>query len=382
VRGHVQKRGTTWSYVIYLGRDPGGTKKYKWVGGHATKHEAEDQLVAALERLRTGMWTDPGTMTVGEFLEQWLESILPTVRPNTQRSYGEMIRLWVIPRIGAIKLAHLTGAHLRALQGELLSSGRIDGKGGLAGQSVLKCHRVLKHAFKDAVRWGLVPRNPVELIDPPRAEQREMTAWSAEQARRFLDGIATDRLFAMWVLFVTTGMRRGEVAGLAWDDLDFGRGVLTVRRAVVSAGNGTHVAEPKTRRSRRSVPLDPVALDALRAHRRDQLAERLRLGEIWTDSGRIFCGLTGEPLHPDTISKEFVKIVRRSDVPRIRLHDLRHTSATVAMEAGVHPKIVSERLGHSTISITLDLYSHATPSMQSEAADQIGAAVFGPRTGS
>ena len=377
MRGHVQKRGATWSYVIYLGHDADGKKKYKWLGGHRTKREAEEALVSALERLRTGMWTDPGKMTVGDFLEQWLAAVLPTVRDNTKRSYGEMIRLWVIPRIGSIKLAHLTAAHLRALQGELLESGRVDGKGGLAASSVLKCHRVLKHAFNDSVRWGLLARNPVDLIDAPRAEQREMTAWSGEQARRFVDAIATDRQFAMWVLFITTGMRRGEVAGLAWDDLDTERGVLSVQRAVISAGKGTGLSEPKTRRSRRSIPLDPGTLDALRVHRRAQVAERLRLGEVWTDSGRMFTGLTGEPLHPDTISSAFVEIVLGVDVPRIRLHDLRHTSATVAMEAGVHPKIVSERLGHSTISITLDLYSHATPSLQSEAANQIGAAVFG-----
>ena len=377
MRGHGPKRGATWSYVIYLGHDADGKKKYKWLGGHRTKREAEEALVSALERLRTGMWTDPGKMTVGDFLEQWLAAVLPTVRDNTKRSYGEMIRLWVIPRIGSIKLAHLTAAHLRALQGELLESGRVDGKGGLAASSVLKCHRVLKHAFNDSVRWGLLARNPVDLIDAPRAEQREMTAWSGEQARRFVDAIATDRQFAMWVLFITTGMRRGEVAGLAWDDLDTERGVLSVQRAVISAGKGTGLSEPKTRRSRRSIPLDPGTLDALRVHRRAQVAERLRLGEVWTDSGRMFTGLTGEPLHPDTNSSAFVEIVLGVDVPRIRLHDLRHTSATVAMEAGVHPKIVSERLGHSTISITLDLYSHATPSLQSEAANQIGAAVFG-----
>ena len=377
MRGHVQKRGKTWSFVIYLGRDADGKKKYKWVGGHDTKREAEDALVEALERLRTGMWTDPGRTTVGDFLEQWLQAMEPTVRDNTLRSYREMIEYWVIPRVGTLKLAHLNAAHLRTLQAELLASGRVDGKGGLSAQSVLKCHRTLKHAFKDAVRWGLLPRNPVDLIDAPRVAQAETTAWTADEARRFLEGVATDRLAAMWVLFVTSGMRRGEMAGLKWTDLDFERGVLVVQRAVISAGKGTEVAEPKTRRSRRAVPLDVMTLDALQVHRRAQLAERLKLGEMWIDSGRMFCGLTGEPLHPDTVSKEFAKIVRTVDVPRIRLHDLRHTSATVAMEAGVHPKIVSERLGHSTVSITLDLYSHATPSLQTDAADQIGAAVFG-----
>lgn len=377
MRGHVQKRGGTWSYVLYLGRDPDGKKKYKWVGGHRTKREAEDALVSALERLRTGMWTDPGRTTVGEFLEQWLAATETRVRPNTARSYRQMVRDWVVPRAGSVLLANLNAAHLRTVEGELLAEGRGDGKGGLAPSSVLKCHRMLKHAFKDAVRWGLLPRNPMDLVDPPRVAQSESTVWSAPEARRFLDGIADDRLFAMWVLFLTTGMRRGEMAGLMWSDLDTERGVLVVQRAVVSAGRGTEVAEPKTRRSRRSLPLDEMTLVALKVHRRAQLAERLRAGEAWSDSGRMFTGVDGAPLHPDTISAAFAKIVRKADVPKIRLHDLRHTSATVAMEAGVHPKIVSERLGHSTIQITLDLYSHATPTLQAEAADRIGAAMFG-----
>jgi len=377
VRGHVQKRGGTWSYVLYLGRDPDGKKKYKWVGGHRTKREAEDALVSALERLRTGMWTDPGRTTVGEFLEQWLAATETRVRPNTARSYRQMVRDWVVPRAGSVLLANLNAAHLRTVAGELLAEGRGDGKGGLAPSSVLKCHRMLKHAFKDAVRWGLLPRNPMDLVDPPRVAQSESTVWSAPEARRFLDGIADDRLFAMWVLFLTTGMRRGEMAGLMWSDLDTERGVLVVQRAVVSAGRGTEVAEPKTRRSRRSLPLDEMTLAALKVHRRAQLAERLRAGEAWCDSGRMFTGIDGAPLHPDTISAAFAKIVRKADVPKIRLHDLRHTSATVAMEAGVHPKIVSERLGHSTIQITLDLYSHATPTLQADAADRIGAAMFG-----
>lgn len=238
MRGHVQKRGHTWSYVIYLGRDADGKKKYKWVGGHDTKREAEDALVGALERVRTGMWTDPGKMTVGEFLEQWLDAVLPTVRENTRRSYVTMMRYWVAPRIGSIQLAHLTAGPLRALQGELLETGRVDGGGGLSTQSVLKGHRVLKHALSDAVRWGLLPRNPMDLVDSPRADQREMTAWSAEHAGCFIAAIAEDRLFAMWVLFITTGMRRGEMAGLEWDDLGFERAVLSVRRAVtvITAG--------------------------------------------------------------------------------------------------------------------------------------------------
>ena len=183
----------------------------------------------------------------------------------------------------------------------------------------------------------------------------------------------------MWVLFLTTGLRRGEVAALRWEDVDLGQATMSVVRNRVSAGRGRAVSvhQPKTRRGRRNVALDATSVEVLRSHRTAQLEERMRLGPAWLDSGYVFCGADGAPLHPDTITARFQTIIRDLDVPRIRLHDLRHTSATLALKAGVHPKVVSERLGHATVGITLDLYSHVLDGMQAEAAEQIGAVVFG-----
>lgn len=373
------KRGTTWTYVLYLGRDASGKKQQKWVGGHRTKKDAEDALTAALERMRTGRWVDPGTTTVRQYLDEWLAAMESNVLDTTYRGYEQMIRNWVVPRIGDVRLAELSPMHLRSLQTELLRSGRVDGRGGLSARSVASCRRTLKKALKDAVRWGLIARNPMEAVDPPRVVEAEMTIWSDDQTHRFLDAVAGHDLYAMWVLFLTTGLRRGEAAGLRWEDVDLDRGAMAIVRNRVSAGRGRAVSvhQPKTRRGRRSVALDATSVEVLRSHRARQLAERLRLGPAWLDSGYVFCGVDGAPLHPDTITSTFQSIIRGVDVPRIRLHDLRHTSASLALKAGIHPKVVSERLGHATVGITLDLYSHVLDGMQAEAAEQIGAVVFG-----
>lgn len=379
MRGSVMKRGSTWTYVLYLGRDASGKKQQKWVGGHRTKKEAEDALVEALERMRTGMWVDPGVTTLGEYLTEWLAAMESNVVDTTFRAYEQSMRNWVVPRLGSVRLAEVTPMHLRSLQTELLRDGRVDGKGGLAPRSVAACRRVLSQALKDAVRWGLLIRNPMDAVDPPRVVDAEMVTWSDTQARTFLDAVADDRLYAMWVLFLTTGVRRGEVAGLRWDDVELDRATMAIVRNRVSAGRGKAVSthQPKTRRGRRNVALDVTSVEVLRAHRTAQLEERMRLGPAWVDSGYVFCGVDGAALHPDTITATFKSIIRDLDVPQIRLHDLRHTSATLALKAGIHPKVVSERLGHATVSITLDLYSHVLDGMQAEAAEQIGAVVFG-----
>lgn len=379
MRGSVMKRGKTWTYVISLGRDASGKKRQKWVGGHRTKKEAEDALTEALERMRTGMWIDPGTTTVGEYIAEWMAVMSSMVLDTTERGYEQMMRNWVVPRIGSIRLAELTPMHLRSLQAELLANGRVDGTGGLSARSVASCRRTLKKALKDAVRWGLIVRNPMDAVDAPRVIEAEQETWNSEQAGVFLDAVVEDDYFAMWALFLTTGLRRGEVAALRWDDFDAVRATLSVVRNRVTAGRGRAVSthQPKTRRGHRLVSLDATTVDLLRTHRAAQLAERDRLGPAWTDSGFMFCGAEGLPLHPDTISSWFKELTAPLDIPQIRLHDTRHTSATLALKAGVHPKVVSERLGHATVGITLDLYSHVLDGMQEDAAEEIASAVFG-----
>ena len=240
-------------------------------------------------------------------------------------------------------------------------------------------HRVLRKALNDAVLWGLLVRSPLLGVKPPRHEAPEMRAWTPDEARRFLDAVDDDRLYALWVLVLATGMRRGELAGLRWVDVDLDAGVLAVRRSRVSVSYLVHESDPKTRSSRRTISLDTRVIAVLRAHRRLQLEERLAWGAAWTDTGYVFTREDGYPLHPERITVLFGRLVESCGLSRVRLHDLRHSSASLILAAGVHPKIVSERLGHSSTSITLDLYSHVIPGLQEEAAAKLGEMILGDR---
>jgi integrase len=376
MRGSIVKRGKSWSYVLYLGRDQSGKKRQKWVGGFRTRRDAEDALTQSLDRVRTRTWADPGRITVAEYLDQWLDGIRPSLRPKTAASYEDALRGWVIPRVGSVRLVGLTAPRLRALYGELLESGRCNGSGGLSPRSVQYAHRILSHALKDAVDHGLLVRNPASLVKPPRVPKPPMRVWSADDVRRFLAGVADDRLYALWVLLVTTGVRRGEALGLRWEDIDIKRGQLAVRQTVVAIGYDVHVSEPKTAIGKRSVSVDPTTVAALKAHRRRQSKEQLVAASAWSESGLVFTTENGAMIHPDRISKVFAQLVTRLQLPVIRLHDLRHTAATLALVAGVHPKVVQERLGHSNVTITLDTYSHVLQGLQEDAAAKVADLVF------
>jgi integrase len=272
---------------------------------------------------------------------------------------------------------------LTRLYADLLEHGRRD-RDGLSRRSVRYLHAIVRGALSDARRWGLVTHNVAEQADPPRQDRNRdaMRTWSAEQVRAFLDHVGDDRLCTLWLLLVSTGMRRGEACGLHWDDLDLEAARVAVRRNLTAVrGRGpareASWSEPKTSRSRRSVALDANTVEQLRAHRRRQLEERLAAGPAYVDRGLVFCREDGSELDPDWVSKRFERLADAAGLPRIRLHDLRHTHATLALQAGVHVKVVSERLGHATVGMTLDTYSHVIPAMQEDAAQRVAALVFG-----
>ncbi len=377
MRGSLLKRGETWSYVLYLGRGPDGKKQQKWVGGFRTRREAEAALTEALERVRTGTWADPGRQTVGEYLEDWLTAVRPSLRSSTATSYEHTLRKWVVPWIGHLRLGALSSAKLSALYGELLRSGRHDGKGGLSARSVAYTHRIVTHALKDAVSWGLLARNPAAHVDPPRVARPEMQVWTQKEVQRFLVSVADDRLYALWTVLLATGLRRGEALGLRWEDVDLDRRRLSIQRAVTVVDYEIVVSEPKTARGRRSVSIDPTTAAVLVAHRRRQLEERLAWGPAWQDSGYVFTTEDGRVLHPQRVTQVFKRLASEAGLPPIRLHGLRHTAATLALTAGIHPKVVSERLGHATVGITLDTYSHVGEGLQEEAASRVAGLIFG-----
>jgi integrase len=237
-------------------------------------------------------------------------------------------------------------------------------------------HATLHRALKDAVRWQRLSVNPVDAADPPRGQskQRESPAWNAEQLAGFLLYVKDDRLFAFWRLLSMTGCRRGEALGLTWDDLDVEAATMTIRRALVPLGATVIVSEPKTARGRRRIALDPLTIETLKAHAAHQADEQTRC-DSWSETGYIFTTEEGQPLDPHRTSKAFERHLRAAALPRIPLHGLRHTYATLALSSGVNPRIVSGRLGHSTVALTLDIYSHVLPQADQEAADRIAALI-------
>jgi integrase len=255
-----------------------------------------------------------------------------------------------------------------------------NGGGGLSPRSVRYVHTIIHRAFRDAVRWGRITRNPADAADPPRSAatvRAAMTTWSAEQVRAFLVHTADHRLHAAFAVLGTTGMRRGECLGLRWSDIDLTAGRVSITQTVIAVNHEVRIGSPKTTRGRRTVSLDSGTVAALQEHRRRQAAERLRMGAGFADHGLVFCRPDGGPLHPERFSRTFSIEAMRAGLPPIRLHDLRHTWATLALSAGEHPKVVQERLGHANVSITLDVYSHVTEGLHSDAADRVATIIFG-----
>ena len=335
-----------------------------------------NKLMVAVEE---HCYTAPTKANVREYLtKERLPAVKATIRPTTYRSYEHHVMCHIAPHIGSVKLQKLSGSQINALYAKLAEEGKKDGKTGLSPRTIHHVHTCLHRACKDAVRWGRISRNPVEAADPPstNGSGAEMKTWNAKQLKAFLASTKDERLSSLFHLLAMTGMRRGEACGLRWDDVDLEAARLSVRRALIPHGDGVIVSEPKTIKGRRSIALDPGTIEALKTQALRQLDDQAEKAEAWSDSGYVFTKETGEPLHPQVVSRAFAQAIAAAKLPVVRLHDLRHTHATLALRAGIHPKVVSERLGHATIAITLDTYSHAIPAMQEEAAALIAGLVF------
>jgi integrase len=361
VRGHIRRRGNKWAAVVYI-----GSGKYKWFSGFPTRKEAQRKLTEVLDQLDRGAYTEPTKKTCEEFLVEWLEAARPTLRENSWKSYRTVVNLHVLPYIGSLKLQKLSPSHLNSLYGDLLEKGdkRRKAGGGLSPRTVRYVHLVLTRALGDAVRWGYLPRNPASLANPPKAANKQMQVWSGGQLQQFLAAHKSHPHYMAWLLAATTGMRRSELLGLRWEDVDLDRGRLSVTQVLTCYGSKSNMrfTAPKTSSSRRQVALDPATVQALRQH---------RLQVFSRSGGLVFTEADGSPVYPQTFGLQFAAAVRKSGLPYIRFHDLRHTHATLALQAGVNPKVVQERLGHRSIAITLDTYSHVTEGLQEDAAQRI-----------
>ena len=381
MRGHIAKKGNRYYVVIHEGPDPAtGKPRYRWHAAGASRGEAEKLLAEIVKRVHDGDYRSPDKITVADYLlHRWLPSKRTRVKPSTANSYERNIRLHINPNIGAIPLQRLQPEDLDELYVKLLTEGkRNGGGGGLSAKSVRNIHATLQSALSDAARKATVVRNVADTADPPSISRsgRSITVWTGDQLRRFLDAMADHELYPLYLLAATTGMRRGELAGLPWSNVDLDAARLTVNQQIVSVQYKLIEGDLKTPTSRRSIDLDPRTVAELRRHRRRQLEERMATGKRG-DDGYVFAKPDGSPIHPDLISQTFERAVAKLDVPRIRLHDLRHTHATILLQQNVHPKVVSERLGHSSVAFTMTVYQHVMPGLQAQAASTFETAVFG-----
>ena len=380
MRGHIAKKGNRYYAVVYEGIDSTtGKPRHRWHAAGDTRKGAEKVLADLVKRMHDGDYRAPDKITLGDYLlERWLPSKRTRVKPSTASAYERNIRLHINPSIGRIPLQKLQPEDLDELYVKLLAEGKRNGSGGLSAKSVRNVHATIQGALGDAARKGTVIRNVADLADPPSISRsgRSMNVWTADQLRAFLEALSDHELYALYFLASATGMRRGELAGLTWRNVDLDSARVTVNRQVVSVDYKLIVDDLKTETSRRTIDLDDHTVAVLRRHRRLQLEAQMASGRRDED-GFVFAKADGSPVHPDLISQTFERTVAKLDVPRIRLHDLRHTHATILLQQNVHPKVVSERLGHSSIAFTMTVYQHVMPGMQAEAAATFGAAVFG-----
>jgi integrase len=381
MRGHIHKRvrknrsgkeTTLWYVVVDVGATAEGRRRQKWHGGFATRREAEVARVKIVGDLHAGSYIAPDRIMLAEWVqESWLPMIESRVKPSTYDSYRRNLEIHVLPVLGTRPLQQLTAPMLNALYAELLARG--NGRCPLSPKTVRYIHTTVHKTLADAVDAGVVSRNVAERAKPPRPTRRvmrEIQCWEPEELARFLDYVRGMRLEAVWRLAAMTGMRRGEILGLRWSDVDLDAARISVRHAVVSVAYTVLESTPKTHQAR-VIDLDPESVETLRTHRRQQQGERDAWGRNYSDNDLVIARENGEPIHPQSFSQAFGRIVRRAGLRRIRLHDLRHTHATIAVKAGVPVKVISERLGHESPAFTLRQYAHVIPGMQAEAAVEI-----------
>lgn len=369
MKGTVIKRGRSWSVVVDAGRDADGKRLRKWHSGYATKKAAEEARIVILSSLQRGEYVPPSKQTLGEWLEVWLDGrtgLADTTRDGYEREVKRVSKT-----LGSRRLTDVTPAILAGFYRQLTDQ-------GLSAKTIKNCHGVTHKALADAVRDGVLSRNPADHVELPRSKRPKTETWSADELSRFLHQCESHRLSAAFLLMCSTGMRRSEVLGVRWENLDLDGARVAVVDTVVPVKNKPvlRIGETKSRRSRRVIALDSRTVAALRDHKRRQNEERLRAGPAWGDLGLVFTDELGGIVSPDMFTRTTKRLAVEAGVKPLTPHSgARHTWATLALSSGIHPKVVQERLGHSSISITLDRYSHVIDGMDRDAAEKVAALI-------
>jgi integrase len=373
--GQIIRRGdSTFLVRVFLGRDADtGKRRYHNKTLRGTKKDAQRYLNGVLRQLDLGEFVEPTAITLNQFLDRWLEAALkPRVRAKTFFSYVDMLKRHVRPELGGRRLCDVSPLDVQSLYGKLLER-------GLSPRSVRYLHAILNSVFKQAVRWQMLARNPASGAELPKQSRPAVQAFTPDQAAAFLLAAKSDRYAALFSLMLTTGLRPGEAFGLRWPDVDWKRGTVTVRKAISRVGKEWRLEDPKTEKSKRTIPLPQGVLQELAEHRRGQLEERMSLGAEYQDHGLVFAGHTGQPLDLRNVAQRHFKVIlRRAGLPEtFTLYSLRHSCATLLLAGGENLKVVSERLGHASIVLTADVCSHVSESMQQQATRKLELLLYG-----
>ncbi|MCA1546453.1 site-specific integrase [Bradyrhizobium sp. BRP19] len=377
MKGHVCEKGKGNWYAVVDVRDPiTGKRKRKWHSLKAKgKREAQAECAKIVADIASGAYIEPNKVTLADFLDRWLEHCKSQVSPKTHERYSGLINQNIKQRLGATVLSKLKPDRIAAAYSDALAGGRGDKKeGGLAPRTVGHMHRVLKRALHQAVRWELIPRNPVDAVDPPKVDWKPVQTYDLTQTADVIEAVRGKPIFVPAMLAVLCGLRRGEICALRWRNVDLVGGQLSVVESLEQTKAGLRFKSPKSGKGR-TVALSQTAIDELRAHRARRAEELLRLGVRLSEDDLVIAHPDGTVIPPIYVSQQWSRTIAKTELARLRFHDLRHAHATHMLANGVHPKVASERLGHSKIGITLDLYSHVIPGMQEDAARTVDSAL-------
>jgi len=372
IKVREQKDGTL-SYDVIVSYKDAGTGKWKQIWKTASGSRKADTLkTKLLGEVDKGNYIKPSKITVAVHLEEWLKgSIRSTVSPSTQELYTVLCKKHLIPSLGSLRLSQLRPQHIQKLYADKLQQ-------GLSPRTVQLIHVCLHKALDNAIRTGLMTRSPLDAVDVPKVGHHAMKTMTEEDIKLFLDEARKGDYYALFFTLLFTGLRRGEALSLRWTDIDLIGAQLSVNHTMQFINNQVTFKQPKTASSRRQIALTPATCIILRLHRETQNNIRQHAGlENVADNDLVFCQYNGKPYLPNSITHAWIKLTRRCGLDGIRLHDARHTHASLLLKQGIHPKVVQERLGHAGIAITLDLYSHVAPGMQKAAADGFDEAVIG-----
>lgn len=361
--GTIRKEGSTWGYLVYTGIDENGKKKYKRKRGFKTKKECEAALAEMITQIEKGTVIANDKMTTKEYIEYWLETYPKNnCSPSTYKRYKEFSND-INNYLGKYKLSKLNPMIVQKFYEELLNERK------LSNNTVIKIHRMFHLALKHAMKWQLIYSNPCELVTPPKATEIKMKYWAPDEINIYLDILKDEFLYPATFLAVHTGCRVGELCALKWDDIDLINETIEISKTLQRINGTLTLKKPKTKNSERQVTLLDSAIKFLKALKKQHIERKLKYG---IELDYVLCWSDGRPIDPHYISQHFPDVLKKYNIPKIRFHDLRHTHATLLLKLGISPKVISERLGHSTVAFTLDTYSHVNIKMQKDEMSKVG----------